>query len=149
MRSDLSRRDFNRLTSAALGGLVSGTLVGCSSDKKPPADAAKSAKEGTVEVALHACRGLNECKSQGADGKNTCAGQGTCHTAKAHACATQNDCKHQGGCGEASGYNNCKGMGGCSVPMTGGMWDKARKRLEEEMKTKGQAVGAAPAAATS
>jgi hypothetical protein len=147
MRSNLSRREFNRLTSAALGGMVTGALVGCSGDKKPAAPGANVPGDTTVAVALHACRGLNECKGKGADGKNACAGQGTCHTAKAHDCATQNDCKHQGGCGQDPGYNNCKGMGGCAVPMAGGMWEKARKRLEEEVQKQGKTAGAAPPAA--
>ncbi len=140
MRSNLSRRDFHKLTSAALGGMVAGAVAGCSSGKNPPG------QEVAVGWTIHACRGLNECKGLGADGKNACAGQGTCHTAKAHDCATMNDCKHQGGCGTAAGYNDCKGMGGCSIPMQGGMWEKARARLEEDMKAKGKPLGAAPPA---
>ncbi len=149
MSSNFSRRDFHKLTSAALSGIVSGTLAGCNSDKKASDGQKGVAPEAAVvAVAIHACRGLNECRGQGADGKNTCAGQGSCHTSKAHDCATINDCKHQGGCGAAPGYNDCKGMGGCSVPMQGGMWEKARARLEQDMKTKGMPVGAAPPAAT-
>jgi hypothetical protein len=152
MRSNLTRRDFHKLTSAALGGMVTGTLVGCSSEKKAPdagqPKAADAGKDATaVAVAIHACRGLNECKGQGVDGKNSCAGQGSCHTAKAHDCASQNDCKHQGGCGAAPGYNDCKGQGGCGVPMQSGMWEKARARLETDMKAKDMAVGVAPPAA--
>jgi len=154
MRSNLSRRDFHKLTSAALSGMVAGSITGCSSGKNAPNAGAGSDKgtpkdsgqEVAVATEVHACRGLNECKGQGADGKNTCAGQGTCHTAKAHDCAMMNDCKHQGGCGTAPGYNDCKGMGGCAIPTQGGMWEKARARLEEDMKAKGTPVGAAPAA---
>ena len=147
MHSNLSRRDFNKLTSAALGGMVSGTLIGCSSEKSPPAAGqGKAGEAATVAVAIHACRGLNECKGQGVDGKNTCAGQGACMTAKAHSCGGKNDCKHQGGCNPPS-YNDCKGKGGCGLPIEGDMWQKARARLEEEMKAKSQAVGAAPPAA--
>src|SRR4051812_1376708 len=101
MPSNLSRRDFHKLTSAALGGMLTGAVAGCSSDKKAPDAGAKDDAAGKngggdaamVAVAIHACRGLNECKGQGLDGKNSCAGQGTCHTAKAHDCATMNDCK--------------------------------------------------------
>jgi len=57
-----------------------------------------------ADVELHACRGLNDCKGQGADKQNACAGQGSCASVK-HGCSGQNDCKHQGGCGEAPGMN--------------------------------------------
>ena len=139
MRDSISRRDFHKLTSAALGGMVAGTMIGCTSE-------VKEAKAAPAEP--HACRGLNECKGQGADKKNACAGQGTCSTAKEHACGGQNECKHQGGCGEAPGYNDCKTKGGgCAVPMKDAMWDKARKYFEDQMKKEGKQIGAAPVAA--
>jgi hypothetical protein len=136
MKDSLSRRDFYKLTSAALGGMAVGTLLGCSSGTKE----AKAADD------LHACRGLNSCKGLGADSKNACAGQGTCATAH-HACAQQNDCKHQGGCGETPGENDCKTKGGCEVPISGDMWAKARAKFESRMKEQGKEIGAAPAAA--
>jgi hypothetical protein len=139
MSDSISRRDFHKLTSAALGGMMAGTVIGCSSN-------VKEAKAAAVEV--HACRGLNACKEQGADKKNDCAGQGSCSTAKEHACAGQNDCKHQGGCGEAPGLNDCKTKGGCSVPMKGDMWEKARAHFEEQMKKDGKQFGVAPMAAS-
>jgi hypothetical protein len=142
MRSKLSRREFHKLTSAVLGGMVTGTLLGCSSEKNPDK---KSGGAVTVAAAIHACRGLNDCKGQGAGGKNDCAGQGACATVK-HECAQQNDCKHQGGCGEAPGYNDCKQKGGCAVPMSAGMWEKARERFEKQMKDQGKQFGAASAA---
>src|SRR5262249_39537459 len=125
MNNPLTRRDFNKLTTAALGGLAAGTLAGCSGETKQ----AKAADD------IHACRGLNSCKGNGADGKNACAGQGTCATGKHHDCGQQNDCKHQGGCGEAPGYNDCKQKGGCAVPMSSTMWEKARTKFEEQMKS--------------
>ena len=68
MQNDLSRRDFHRLTSAALGGLAAGTWLGCS----------PATKQAEAATELHVCRGLNTCKSHGTDGKNACAGQGNC-----------------------------------------------------------------------
>jgi hypothetical protein len=136
MRNDLSRREFSKLTSAALAGIAAGTWAGCSTS---------APKEAKAAADLHVCRGLNACNSQGAEGKNACAGQGTCATVH-HGCAQQNDCKHQGGCGEAPGENDCKTKGGCEVPLGGDMWAKARANFEERMKAQGKTVGAAPAA---
>jgi hypothetical protein len=142
MRSNLSRREFHKLTTAAFSGMVAGTVLGCSSEKNPG-----GAQAGGVAAAadVHACRGLNNCKGLGASKENACAGQGSCATAK-HECAAQNDCKHQGGCGEAPGYNDCKTKGGCAVPMSAGMWEKARERFEQEMKSQGKQYAGAPAA---
>ncbi len=147
MRSNLSRREFHKLTSAAFSGMVAGTMFGCSSENKPAGkDGGAAGGAAVAAAAIHACRGLNDCKGQGADKQNACAGQGSCATAKQHECATQNDCKHQGGCGEAPGYNDCKTKGGCAVPMSAGMWEKARARFEQQMKEEGKQFGAAPAA---
>jgi hypothetical protein len=138
MRNHLSRRDFNKLTTAALGGMAAGTWTGCNSATTNTAQAAPD---------IHSCRGLNSCKGQGADAKNACAGQGTCATAKHHDCANKNDCKHQGGCGEAPGMNDCKTKGGCEVPMQPDMWQKARTQFEQRMKQDNKEIGAAPALA--
>ncbi len=135
MRNDLSRREFNRLTSAALAGLTAGTWIGCSA----------TTKEAHAAADLHVCRGLNACKGQGADAKNACAGQGTCATVQ-HGCAQQNDCKGQGGCGEVPGQNDCKTKGGCGVPLSGDMWKKARANFEDRMKQQNKEIGAAPPA---
>jgi hypothetical protein len=135
MQNQFSRREFNKLTSAALGGMAAGTWIGCSS----------ATKEAKAAADVHVCRGLNACKSQGADGKNACAGQGTCATVH-HGCAQQNDCKQQGGCGETPGENDCKTKGGCEVPVTGDMWTKARAKFEARMKEQSKQVGEAPAA---
>ncbi len=131
-----NRRDFNKLTAAALGGMLSGATLGCSGGNSGQAAAAET----------HACRGLNACKSQGIGKNNACAGQGECATIKKHGCGGQNDCKGQGGCGETPGANDCKGKGGCGIPMTGGMWTKARELFDAKMKTAGKTVGSAPAA---
>src|SRR5437764_13091664 len=115
---DLNRRDFHRLTMAAFGGVLAGTIAGCGEQTKPAAPAnhpgppagsgadrmpAMTGEPEGQEVAEvkgepHACSGLNACKNQGASGKNDCAGQGECATkAWYHACGGQNDCKSQGG----------------------------------------------------
>lgn len=132
-RAKPDRREFEKLALAALGGLITGSLAGCAGD-------GGAAAAGEV----HACRGLNACKGQGQGGGNACAGQGTCATAKPHECAGNNDCKNQGGCGETPGFNACKGQGGCHVPMSGTMWESARKVFEEKMKAAGKSFGSAP-----
>jgi hypothetical protein len=156
---DLSRRDFNRLSMAALGGALAGATLGCGGSQPAPAptagtpaDAPADADTGgdaapttqTAKEEVHACRGLNACKGQGAGGDNACAGQGACATTAAHDCAGKNACKGLGGCGEKPGANDCKGMGGCQVPMHAGAWEAARKTFEEKMAAAGKEVGAAP-----
>lgn len=120
MESELNRRQFTTLTSAALSGLIAGATLGCGSSSTPTATAADK----------HTCRGLNECKGQGADGKNACRGQGTCATVAHHDCGAENTCKGLGGCGENAGLNECAGKGGCHVPLMSGAWDTIRERLE-------------------
>src|ERR1700722_18110000 len=89
MRPDeVSRRDFHKLSTAALCGLIAGTAFGCADQSSPPpakttssttppptapptapaasvkTDAKADGKSAVAvtTVALHACRGLNECK---------------------------------------------------------------------------------------
>lgn len=172
---DLNRRDFTRLSAAAFGGLMAGSLAGCTqSPPAPPSpqsggapaaggdaggteDAASGEAPTTGETAStdggnfllaekHACRGLNICKGHGVDGMNECAGQGTCATIEHHTCAGQNACKGQGGCGQTAGTNACNGKGSCAVPMHSPAWDNARKTFEGLMKAQNKEVGAAPAA---
>jgi len=144
----LSRRDFNKLSMAALGGALSGAfLSGCQGDKEAPAPKGDVPK-GDVPAAaaeVHVCRGLNGCKGKGTGGDNACAGQGKCSTAPAHSCSGKNACKGQGGCGEKPGDNECSGKGGCAVPLQDHAWGKARKSFEEKMKAQGKAIGEAPA----
>jgi hypothetical protein len=162
-RSDFSRRDFHRLATAALGGLIAGTLTGCGDgDRAAPgrpvsSDVQADSKSGNstpgkssvaaTAVALHACRGLNECKGLGKAHKNACVGQGDCYTVT-HECAGQNDCKYLGGCGGTNGFNDCKGKGGCGhFPIQDQViWKKARAQFEGRMKVAGKKVGSAPAA---
>ena len=135
--SQMNRRDFQRLTAAAFGGVIAGgsMLRSALAD-----DAPKSLLEEP-----HVCRGLNTCKGKGAGAKNDCAGQGDCASVAKHDCKGQNDCKGQGGCGAKPGENACKGQGGCGVPMTGKMWSTARKNYEAAMKKAGKKFGKAPA----
>ncbi|QDT50894.1 hypothetical protein Pan258_49760 [Symmachiella dynata] len=154
--SELNRRDFSKFTVAAFGGMVAGTAMGCggSEETAPSGSQTGSQTSGTetpetgTEVAAaekHVCRGLNTCKGKGADGKNDCAGQGTCATFESHDCSTLNACKNQGGCGETAGKNACEGKGGCSIPLMDGTWEKVRTAFEAERKAAGEPVGAAPA----
>ncbi len=139
MSRRIDRRDFHKLTSAALGGLAAGSLLGCGKSATSPAETTVAKAE------VHLCRGLNDCKSQGKDGQNACRGQGTCATAKEHGCGGQNECKGLGGCGETAGANECKTHGGCHVPLMESAWDTLRKRKETEWTEKKLAIGAAPA----
>jgi hypothetical protein len=139
MPSHLNRRDFGKLSVAALGGIAAGVSASSlfAQEKKEEADTKKK-KE------IHVCRGLNTCKGNGADGKNACAGQGTCATAEAHDCGGQNACKIQGGCGATPGENACKGKGQCAVPLMDKAWTTARKRFEDRMKKAKKKYGDAP-----
>lgn len=134
----LSRRDFNKLTVAAFGGVLLGTtLTGRAADKD----------DHDPKLLLeepHVCRGLNTCKEKGKGKNNACAGQGNCATADKHSCKGENACKGQGGCGEYPGQNSCKGKGGCEVPLAEKKWAKARKAFEEQMTKAGKKFGDAP-----
>jgi len=145
---DYTRRDFHKLSAAALSGMMAAGTIGCGSqpaaDSSGDSDPASSEAGDTSTVAKHACRGLNECKGQGAKGANECAGAGTCATVEHHACGGQNECKGQGGCGKTPGANECAGKGGCHIPMSGGMWERARDLFEERMAEKGVEVKPAP-----
>lgn len=140
-KSELSRRDFQRLTAAAMGGLLAGTALGGTA---AAADDKKKKKKNPLLSEPHVCRGLNTCKGKGADKKNGCAGQGACATAKHHLCHYMNECRGQGGCGAKPGENECKEKGECGVPLSSKTWKKARARFEELMKKEGKKVGAAP-----
>ena len=144
--SDLTRRDFQRLSMAAFGGMLLGASAGQAADEKGK-DKEKEAddkKKNPLLVEPHVCRGLNTCKNKGSSKKNDCAGQGACFTANKHTCHTENACRGQGGCGEHPGENACKGKGECGVPLNKTAWGKARKRFEELMKKDGKKVGPAP-----
>jgi len=155
-----SRRQFNQLALAALGGALTGSVLGCSGGKQQKALDSKSAdgtdKSAASETAKtydenlllvgdpHVCRGLNQCKNQGKTHMNECAGQGACATAEKHGCDGLNTCKGQGGCGEHPGQNQCKGQGACAVTLKADTWKKARTKFEELMAAKNKKVGPAP-----
>ncbi len=143
--SKMNRRDFHKLTMAALGGAIAGAGVAEAQDKKDDEKPkAKDPKKPLLLQEPHVCRGLNTCKGKGKGGKNDCAGQGACATAKAHTCAGENACAGLGGCGEKVGENACKTMGKCAVPLSDKAWKVARKRFEEEAAKAKIKVGDAP-----
>lgn len=137
----VSRRDFSRITAAAIGGLVLGSTMLAQAEDK---DKAKNSPANILSDP-HACRGINTCKGKGKGGDNSCAGQGQCATAEAHTCHASNACKGQGGCGAHPGENSCKGLGSCEVPLKEKTWKKARQTFEAQMKKQNKPVGAAPA----
>jgi len=132
---DLSRRDFSKLTLAAFGGAIAGAMLG---DRALHAADTKPAPSLLQDP--HICCGLNTCKGKAKDGKNECAGRGTCATAEAHSCQGENACAGQG----PTGLNACKGQGKCSVPVRGEAWKKARAGYEVAMKKAGKKFGKAP-----
>ncbi len=134
-RIDVSRRDFGKLTLAAFGGVLAGSMLGA----RPLT--AEEAKEGEAAAEAHACCGLNTCKGHGAGADNECAGTGKCATVEAHGCGGHNACKNQG----AQYDNACKGQGSCAVPVKGEAWKKARASFEAAMTKAGAKFGAAPA----
>jgi hypothetical protein len=148
----MDRRKFNRLAAAAFGGMVAGAGLTRASDKDDKAkdkDKEPGPKDPKKPVMLqepHVCRGLNTCKAKGKGGKNDCAGQGDCATAKAHTCAGDNDCRGLGGCQNDPGFNDCKGKGSCHVPLKDDAWKKARAKFEAEAKKAEKKIGDAPKA---
>jgi len=159
-RSELNRRDFTRLTLAAFGGVVTGSMVGCSSKTETdettqtsgtPAEIPQGNQEEETTVAnpwtsdTHICRGLNACKGKGVNETGDKPGTGECATiAKHHTCHADNDCKYQGGCQESVGQNDCNGKGECGVPLSDDSWKKARAAFEKAMKTAGTEFGDSP-----
>lgn len=164
------RREFAKLTLAAVAGLVAGVFLRRATEQAPEKEKAGSppvrgdkapatldkatlptTPPGTDVTLLargdpHVCRGLNLCKGKGKDHKNACAGQGACATAEEHSCNGLNSCKGQGGCDGTAGINQCKGKGACAVPLKEEVWKLARSRFEQLAKGKQLKLGTAPAA---
>jgi hypothetical protein len=130
----LSRRDFQKLAMAALGGMLAGAGAGAGAEKDDAKPQKKDPKKPLFLQEPHICRGLNTCKNKGRGGKNACAGQSACHTTKEHTCSGDNECAGQGGCGATPGMNACKGKGECGVPLSKKAWAAARKIFESQMK---------------
>lgn len=143
-RENMNRRDFHKLTLAALGGTLSGSMItACSSEEK--SGIADAGSEDPLLSGKHVCRGLNTCKGKGIGSDNECAGTGTCATAAHQGCGGGNECKGQGGCKQTAGRNACKGQGECRVPLSAQTWTKVRKKFETAMTKAGQKFGDAPA----
>lgn len=141
---DLDRRQFHQLTTAALSGILAGSMIGCGGDAKEVGKAASSAANA-ADRDKHLCRGLNDCKGQGVSGMNDCRGQGDCATVAHHDCGTHNTCKGLGGCGATAGANDCAGKGGCRVPLMDGAWETVRQRMEGKWTSSKVEFGKAPA----
>ncbi|HEV7519441.1 MAG TPA: hypothetical protein VGR07_24380, partial [Thermoanaerobaculia bacterium] len=136
MKDSLNRRDFGKLTLAAFGGVLAGSLAG-----EQLLAAEKKAAEGGFSLKdPHICCGLNTCKGHGKSAKNDCAGMGSCATVAAHGCSGTNACAGQG----QTGTNSCKGQGSCGVPVSGDSWKQARASFETAMKKAGKKFGPAP-----
>ena len=67
-----------KLATAALTGLLTVGIMGAGIAQAHSID--KIEKSSSMEKEKHACKGMNSCKGQGADGKNDCKGQGSCKT---------------------------------------------------------------------
>jgi hypothetical protein len=144
---DLNRRDLGKLTAAALGGAIAGSLLAPLAPSAPSGGRALFAAEPPKPDAgrhwlkdPHICCGLNTCKGHGKGASNACAGMGSCATVASHGCAGENACKGQG----PSGENACKGQGSCAVPVRGDGWKKARASWEAAMTRAGRKFGPAP-----
>jgi len=140
----MNRRDFHKLTAAALGGVMAGSNLLRADDKKDDKTKPKDKKINAFLQEPNVCRGLNTCKGKGKGGKNECAGQSACATAEKHTCKGDNACVGLGGCGEHPGENACKEKGECAVPLDKDAWKKARKRFEEIMTKEKKKFGDAP-----
>ena len=84
--NNLSRREFAKLTAAAVGGVVAGTAV----NGIAGAEAGTIVDESPLLSGKNVCRGLNPKCGGHKGGSNTCAGQGSCHTANKHTCHGSN-----------------------------------------------------------
>ena len=166
-RQELSRRGFHRLATAAFGGVLTGILSGCGDQAgKPQATGSQAASKstaagpaaatkgaavaGATTVAMHACRGLNECKGQGKDHKNACAGQGNCFTVTHECVGKERLQKSRRLWRRRTAFNDCKGKGGCGhFPIDRQrLWKKARESLRVPHETGRQDGRPAPAAAS-
>jgi hypothetical protein len=88
---------------AALTGLLGGTMTRVNANPAPSADQSQDAgkqAQGKGAVEKHACAGQNSCKGKGGcatdgskDNKGSAAG-----IAEKHSCAGKNSCKGNGGC---------------------------------------------------
>ena len=140
--SQMNRRDFQRLTAAALGGVIGGSM------HAPPRRCGR--RHGEVAAGrtprLSRAEHLQGEKRLRRDQRQerhvpakAAAPRPRSTTAKARIPA-----KGQGGCGEHPGENTCKAKGSCEVPLKDKAWDKARANFEAAMKKAGKKFGPAP-----
>ena len=129
-RTEMNRRDFTRLTAAAFGGVVAGSMVGCgetATDSAPPAggdaapadggDAAPADgdSEGSGTTDASTTEDGTEQVSLLLEEPHVCRGLNSCMNKGA---SGENACAGQGSCATAAahsctGQNECKGQGGC------------------------------------
>lgn len=129
---DLTRRDFNRLTTAAFGGIVTGTIIGCGDSDEGDGTAADSVTSGdrsaTDTTASDSApagdsppatdqAGGDETKLVGGElpEKNACLGLNQCKEYGKN--GGEHECAGQGLCAtvshECRGMNDCKYLGAC------------------------------------
>jgi len=123
---ELNRRDFHRLTMAAVGGVLAGTVAGCGGEDKPapppkahpqrpptpnrPSRLNRRARKSPRSRGIRTrAADSTPARIKGPLARTTVPGNGVCATkAWHHSCGGQNDCKGQGGCGETATMNDCK-----------------------------------------
>lgn len=69
-----------KLAVAALAGLLTAGVMAAPVAAYAGEHGEKGAAMEKTAKEKHACKGMNSCKGQGADGKNECKGKGTCAT---------------------------------------------------------------------
>lgn len=134
-RSQLSRRNFQQLTAAALGGLVAGATVGCGGNAEPENKATPPQDENGAPPQEGGDTRGKQPQGSGARGQETsgnnselsdeqlimleephvCRGLNACEGMGA---GKDNACAGQGACATAVAHdchemNECKGQGGC------------------------------------
>lgn len=130
--ADMNRRDFARLTTAAFGGVVAGTIAGCAGESatetpaEPAGGAAPAGGDTTTPEGgdAAAAEGSGTAAAEGevtydvaymAEEPHVCRGLNTCMGKGA---SGDNACAGQGTCATAEAHschthNACKGQGGC------------------------------------
>jgi hypothetical protein len=134
---EVSRRDFHKLSTAALCGLIAGTAFGCADQSSPPAKTSSNTTPPpttpppttpppttpppTAPPTAPAASTKTEAKTDGKSavavttvGLHACRGLNEC---KGLGKSKKNDCAGKGDCytvtHSCSGQNDCKFQGGC------------------------------------
>ena len=132
----MSRRDFNRLTAAAFGGVLAGTFAGCTNDDGgstvPTEDRVPIPTGDDLGSETGEPEGSGTTSTQGEDGgqafdeetasllmgeKHVWRGLNQC---KGAGSGSENACAGTGACAtiaahKCAGNNECKGQGGCGA----------------------------------